>query len=53
MTAYAPAPARERFVLPNVPRVTFDVKAELVKREMRVLTPGAMSNPMWFQVGQW
>ena len=34
-------------------KITIDAKAELGKREMRVLTPGAMSNPIWFQVGQW
>ncbi|NLF68009.1 MAG: peptidase [Candidatus Anammoximicrobium sp.] len=34
-------------------RITVDATAELGKREMRVLTPGAMSNPIWFQVSQW
>ena len=34
-------------------KITIDAKAELGKREMRVLTPGSMSNPIWFQVGQW
>ena len=34
-------------------KITIDAKAELGKREMRLLTPGAMSNPIWFQVGQW
>ena len=34
-------------------KITIDAKAELGKREMRVLTPGAMSNPIWFQLGQW
>lgn len=34
-------------------KITIDAAAELGKREMRVLTPGAMSNPIWFQVGQW
>ena len=34
-------------------KITIDAKAELGKREMRVLTPGAMSNPIWFQVGRW
>jgi len=34
-------------------KITVDANAELGKREMRVLTPDAMSNPIWFQVGQW
>jgi len=34
-------------------KITIDTTAELGKREMRVLTPGSMSNPIWFQVGQW
>ncbi len=34
-------------------RITIDAKAELGKREMRVLTPGSMSNPIWLQVSQW
>ncbi len=34
-------------------KITIDAGAELGKREMRVLTPGSMSNPIWFQVGQW
>lgn len=34
-------------------RITIDADAELGKREIRVITPGAMSNPIWFQVGQW
>ena len=34
-------------------KITIDAKAELGKRELRLLTPGAMSNPIWFQVGQW
>ena len=34
-------------------RITIDAKAELGKREMRLLTPGYMSNPIWFQVSQW
>ena len=29
MTMHAPAPPRERFVLPNVSRVCFDVREEL------------------------
>jgi len=33
--------------------ITIDANAKLGKREMRVLTPGAMSNPIWFQVDQW
>jgi len=34
-------------------RITIAADAALGKREMRVLTPGSMSNPIWFQVGQW
>ena len=34
-------------------KITIDPNAELGKREMRVLTADAMSNPIWFQVGQW
>jgi hypothetical protein len=34
-------------------KITIDANAELGKREMRLLTPGAMSNPIWFQIGQW
>lgn len=34
-------------------KITIDAKAPLGKREMRVLTPYSMSNPIWFQVGQW
>lgn len=34
-------------------KITIDAAAELGKRELRILTPGAMSNPIWFQVGQW
>jgi hypothetical protein len=34
-------------------KITIDEEAKLGKREMRVITPGAMSNPIWFQVDQW
>jgi hypothetical protein len=34
-------------------RVTIDADAPLGNRELRVITPAGMSNPMWFQVGQW
>lgn len=34
-------------------KITIDAKAALGKRELRLLTAGAMSNPIWFQVGQW
>ena len=34
-------------------KITIDANAKLGKREMRVLTPGAMSNPIWFVVDQW
>lgn len=34
-------------------KITIAADAELGKRELRVLTPGAMSNPIWFQIGQW
>jgi len=34
-------------------KVTIEGDAELGKREMRVITPDAMSNPIWFQVNQW
>jgi hypothetical protein len=33
--------------------VTIDANASLGNRELRVITPAGMSNPMWFQVGQW
>jgi hypothetical protein len=33
--------------------VTVDADAPLGNRELRVITPDGMSNPMWFQVGQW
>ena len=34
-------------------RITIDAGAKLGKREMRVLNAESMSNPIWFQVGQW
>ena len=34
-------------------KITIDAQAPLGKRELRVLAAGAMSNPIWFQVGQW
>jgi hypothetical protein len=33
--------------------VTIDSDAALGNRELRIITPDGMSNPMWFQVGQW
>jgi len=33
--------------------VKIDADAQLGNRELRVVTPAGMSNPMWFQVGQW
>jgi hypothetical protein len=34
-------------------KISIAADAKLGKRELRVMTPGAMSNPIWFQVGQW
>ncbi|MFH1268681.1 MAG: PPC domain-containing protein, partial [Planctomycetota bacterium] len=34
-------------------KITIDASAEPGKRELRVITPGAMSNPIWLQVGLW
>jgi len=34
-------------------KITIDADAEMGKREVRVITPDAMSNPIWFQVNQW
>ena len=33
--------------------ITIDANAEPGKRELRLITPASMSNPVWFQVGQW
>ena len=33
--------------------IMIGANAKLGTRELRVLTPGSMSNPIWFQVGQW
>ena len=33
--------------------ITIDANAEPGKREIRVITPDAMSNPIWFQVAPW
>ena len=34
-------------------KITIDADAQPGKREMRVMTSDAMSNPIWFQVGPW
>lgn len=34
-------------------RITLAPDAEVGPRELRVLTPGGMSNPRWFHIGQW
>ncbi|HUT90985.1 MAG TPA: PPC domain-containing protein [Thermoguttaceae bacterium] len=34
-------------------KITIDANAEPGKREMRVITPDSMSNPIWFQVDRW
>jgi len=34
-------------------KITIEGDAELGKREVRMITPDAMSNPIWFQVDQW
>ena len=34
-------------------RLTIDSTAEIGKRELRLLTENAMSNPIWFHVGRW
>ncbi|MFC1596592.1 PPC domain-containing protein [Planctomycetota bacterium] len=34
-------------------KITIDAEAETGKREMRMITPDAMSNPIWFQVDHW
>ncbi|NQT11601.1 MAG: peptidase [Planctomycetes bacterium] len=34
-------------------KITIDADAETGKREMRMITPDAMSNPIWFQVNHW
>lgn len=34
-------------------KITIDADAEPGKREIRVMTPDAMSNPIWFQVAPW
>jgi hypothetical protein len=34
-------------------KITIDSGAELGRREIRVITPDSMSNPIWFQVAQW
>ena len=33
--------------------ITIDANAKPGKREMRVITPDSMSNPIWFHVGLW
>jgi hypothetical protein len=34
-------------------KITIDANAEKGKRELRLITPAGMSNPVWFIVGQW
>jgi hypothetical protein len=34
-------------------KITIDADAALGKRELRLITPAGMSNPLWFHVGPW